>query len=111
MVKPRYLVQSPCIVADMLKSSFTSSEQNSQKVALELQDLKKKLRDQRKATERAEHDAKKYYEVLNKSQKPLSSVLSEIKDTLGLSSKSSSSSSSSSNQEVKSEVKEEVNGD
>ena len=45
--------------ADMLKDSCKSSEQNSQKVALELQELKKKLRDQRKVTERAEADAKK----------------------------------------------------
>ena len=101
-------------VTDMLKSSFNSSEQNSQKVALELQELKKKLRDQRKATERAEHDLKKYYEVLSKARTPLSSLLNDIKDTLGTGFKSASSSSSSGNSSsepsVKTEPKEEVNG-
>ena len=92
----------------MLKSSFNSSEQNSQKVALELQELKKKLRDQRKATERAEHDAKKYYEVLAKAKPALNSVLQEIKDSMGKPTSSSSSSSSSSEQTVKTEPKEEV---
>jgi hypothetical protein len=96
--------------ADMLKSSFNSSEQNSQKVALELQELKKKLRDQRKATERAEHDLKKYYDVLSKARTPLSSLLSDIKDTLGTGFKSASTSSSSSEPAVKQEPKEEVNG-
>ena len=106
----------------MLKSSFNSSEQNSQKVALELQELKKKLRDQRKATERAEHDSKKYYEALARAKGPLSSLLQDLKDTIGGSHSSSSSSSSnnssssssnnsSSHAEVKTEVKQEVNGD
>ena len=43
-----------------LRTSFSSSEQNSQKVALELQDLKKKLRDQKKQTDTAESAAKRY---------------------------------------------------
>lgn len=51
-------------VADSLKESCESSEQTSQKVALELQELKRKLRDQRKATERAEADNRKYHESL-----------------------------------------------
>lgn len=87
---------------EMLKSSFNSSEQNSQKVALELQELKKKLRDQRKATDRAESDAKKYYEVLNRSKGPLGQLLGDIKDTLG---------GNDSKSDVKQEIKSEVNGE
>ena len=89
-------------ISEMLKSSFNSSEQNSQKVALELQELKKKLRDQRKATDRAEGDAKKYYDVLNRSKGPLSALLGDIKDTLG---------GGDSKSDVKSEIKQEVNGE
>ena len=54
-----------CCLSDMLKDSCKSSEQNSRQVALELQELKKKLRDQRKVTERAEADAKKEVYSLN----------------------------------------------
>ena len=57
-----------------LRTSFSSSEQNSQKVALELQDLKKKLRDQKKQTDTAESAAKRY-QVRVKFEYPLGSPL------------------------------------
>ncbi len=66
----------------MLKSSFSSSEQNSQKVALELQELKKKLRDQKRATDIAEANARRCQQVLGRSKLALSGVLEDIKDTM-----------------------------
>ena len=47
-----------------MKSSYTNSEQNGQKVAGELVDLKKKLREQRKATSTAEGASKTYHGLL-----------------------------------------------
>ena len=79
------------IVVDMLKESCKSSEQNSQKVALELQELKKKLRDQRKATERAESDAKRYYDGLSACKSYLHSALDAARVVTDRSSSSSSS--------------------
>ena len=70
--------------SDELKSSFTSSEQNSQKVALELQDLKKRLREQKKLTELAEKDSNKYMETLLKSQDALSLVLTDMSSSTGV---------------------------
>lgn len=75
----------------MLKESCKSSEQNSQKVALELQELKKKLRDQRKATERAESDAKRYYDALSGCKSYLHSALDAARVVTDRSSSSSSS--------------------
>ena len=85
------------VCSDMLKASFSSSEQNSQKVALELQELKKKLRDQRKATEVSEANAKKYHEMLLRSRYTLQNLMADFKSTLG-------------EKEEKPVVKQEVNG-
>ena len=68
-----------CCVSDMLKDSCKSSEQNSRQVALELQELKKKLRDQRKATDRAESDSKKYYESLLSIKTHLNSAMDTVR--------------------------------
>ena len=89
----------------MLKDSCKSSEQTSQKVALELQELKKRLRDQRKATERSESDAKKYYDVLSAAKSSLSYTLSSIQDVTSSDSKGSTGGTSTV------QIKKEVNGD
>ncbi|ELU05545.1 hypothetical protein CAPTEDRAFT_214786 [Capitella teleta] len=83
---------------DMLKASFSSSEQNSQKVGLELQDLKKKLRDQRKATDGAESSAKKFHDLLARSQHTLQNLVHDYKSALA------------SDKEDKALVKQEING-
>ena len=82
----------------MLKTSFSSSEQNSQKVGLELQDLKKKLRDQRKATDMAEASSKKFHDLLARSQHTLQNLVHDYKVAL------------SSDKEDKTQVKQEING-
>lgn len=87
----------------MLKSSFTSSEQNSQKVAMELQELKKKLRDQRKATDRHEQESKRYHDTLLRAKAPISQLLQDIKDVIAADNSSSSN--------IKAEIKTEVNGE
>merc|ERR1712150_269030 len=67
---------------ETVKSSFTSSEQNAQKVSSEPQESKKKLRDQRKLTDTAESSAKKYLDVLQKSQNSLTSLLGNVRDVI-----------------------------
>ena len=104
----------------MLKDSCKSSEQNSQKVALELQELKKKLRDQRKATERSESDAKRYYESLSSVKSHLVNALDSVRtvterSTTSSSLKSETMTSSADAKDIKdvkkeSEIKKEVNG-
>ncbi len=47
-------------VADELQTNLSSSEQTGQKVALELADLKKKLREQRRLTDTANTNAQKF---------------------------------------------------
>ena len=92
----------------MLKDSCKSSEQNSQKVALELQELKKKLRDQRKATERSESDAKKYYESLTVVRSHLHSALDNVRV---VTEKTSSTKSDHTDSKKEQEIKKEVNVD
>ena len=89
--------------SDMLKDSCKSSEQTSQKVALELQELKKKLRDQRKATERSETDAKKYLEVLTAAKATLAGTLNTIEDVTSVETKATTVSPA--------QIKKEVNGE
>lgn len=65
-----------------MKSSFNSSEQNSQKVASELQDLKTKLREQRKLSESAVSSNKKFFDVMSKSKDVLHKIVSDVEDVL-----------------------------
>jgi predicted transcriptional regulator len=65
-----------------MKSSFNSSEQNSQKVASELQDLKTKLREQRKLSESATSSNKKFVDVMSRSKDILHKIVGEVEDAL-----------------------------
>lgn len=93
------------MIAEELRTSFSSSEQNSQKVALELQEIKKKLRDQRRTTDNMEKDNRKLTDLLRKSCSSLSSVVSDMSKHMGDSDKS--------DLPIKAEkdVKKEVNGE
>ncbi len=65
----------------------------------ELQELKKRLRDQKKATDTAEVNSKKYHDTLEKTKGVLSNMLSDFHKALG-----------DDNKEIKKE-KVEVNGE
>ena len=83
-------------------------------MASELQELKKKLRDQRKASDQAEVFTRKYNEVLMRSRTALTSLLSDVKDVLDMKETSlmtSSSTSPPSTPVKKEDVKAEVNGE
>ena len=67
------------IYTDMLKASFSLSEQNSQKMTAEIQELKKKLREQKQQTETAESMARKMADVVSRSKGALASVLSDLR--------------------------------
>lgn len=97
---------------DMLKDSYSSSEKNSQKVAQELQELKKRLRDQRKATDQAETFVKKYSDILSRSKSVLGGLLTDVKEVLDTTKESSSSGSSGVKKEdAEVKVKKEMNGE
>ena len=67
---------------DELQTNLSSSEQTGQKVALELADLKKRLREQKRNTETANQNAQKFQEVLVKARTQLSSLVEDCKTVL-----------------------------
>ena len=67
---------------DELQTNLSSSEQTGQKVALELADLKKRLREQKRQTETANQNAQKFQEVLVKARTHLSSLVEDCNTVL-----------------------------
>ena len=107
-----------CAFPDELRTSFSSSEQNGQKVATELQELKKKLRDQRRVTDSAEKDCRRMTDMLSRSRSTLSNLMSDMAKVLGDSDKDKDKSDKDksdkdSKDSLKSEkdIKKEVNGE
>ena len=101
------------VVPDVLKESFNNSERNSQKVATELQELKKRLREQRKATEQAEGILRRHSDVLGRSKNILSSLLGDVKDALdaGKAEGVTAASPVKKEEDMKKEIKKEINGE
>ena len=89
------------LVTGELKSTFSSSEQKSQNTAIELVDLKKKLRDHKKSADSAETNAKKYRIALESLSKNMSEHISLVDKAIGSESKI----------KKESPVKSEVNGE
>ncbi len=69
-------------ISDELQSSLSNSEQTGQKVALELADLKKRLRDQKRQTESANHNAQKFQEVLVKVRSQMTGLVDDCNQVL-----------------------------
>lgn len=93
-----------CFVAE-LKSSYNSSEQNSQKAVLELSDVKKKLREQKKSSESMETNAKKYRSLLETLRHQMVEGTAAIQKSLG------EADTSKTKVKTESQVKTEVNGE
>ena len=88
------------LFADELQTNLSSSEQTGQKVALELADLKKRLREQKRQTETANQNAQKFQELLVKARTQLRSLVEDCNTVLVGERKDDKS-------EIKTEVKRE----
>ena len=88
------------LLLDELQTNLSSSEQTGQKVALELADLKKRLREQKRNTEMANQNAQKFQEVLVKARTQLSNLVEDCNTVLVGERKDDKS-------DVKSEIKSE----
>ena len=67
-------------VADTLRTDFESSQQTAQKAASELTETKKRLREQRRATDRAENDGQSFKEALDAIKTHLVVALDTARD-------------------------------
>jgi len=68
----------------MLKSNYNSSTESKRLAVLELQDTKKKLKDEIRLTNQSELNTKKYREMLSLAATKLTILSGEISQTLSL---------------------------
>ncbi|KAK2146982.1 hypothetical protein NP493_3539g00005 [Ridgeia piscesae] len=65
-----------------LRANFDTTETNSQKMAHELTELKRRLHEQQKSSEALQANSKCYYDLLSKSKVSLSSLVSDMTTAL-----------------------------
>ena len=65
-----------------LRANFDTTETNSQKMAQELTELKRRLHEQQKSSEALQANSKCYYDLLSKSKASLSSLVSDMTTAL-----------------------------
>lgn len=70
------------LLTESVRMSYGVAESTNQAMSSEIQELKKKLRDQRRSLDQVESNAKKYRDLLTRARSTLSTLTADIKDAM-----------------------------